>query len=180
MTRWRRAALAAPALVLALTVAACGSSTDPTAGAAAETGAGGLTVTDPWAKAADSGMTAAFGTLVNDTDADITITSASSEASRMELHEMAMGDDGQMVMRPKEGGFVVPAHGSQELAPGGEHVMFMDLSEPLEPGADIDISLTADDGSTWTFTFPIRTFTGAAEKYQGSDGTMTMEPDPRP
>ncbi len=91
-------------------------------------------MTDPWAKAADSGMTAAFGTLVNDTDADITITSASSEASRMELHEMAMGDDGQMVMRPKEGGFVVPAHGSQELAPGGEHVMFMDLSEPLSPG----------------------------------------------
>ena len=176
MTRWRRAALAAPALVLALTVAACGSSTDPTVDAAAQTGAGGLTVTDPWAKAADSGMTAAFGTLANDTDADITITSASSDVSRMELHEMAMGDDGQMVMRPKEGGFVVPAHGSLELAPGGQHVMFMDLTEPLQPGADVDVTLTADDGSSWTFTFPIRTFTGAAENYQGSDGTTTMSP----
>lgn len=173
MTRWRRAALAAPALVLALTVAACGSSTDP---AAPPTGADGLTVTDPWAKAADSGMTAAFGTLVNDTDADITITSASSDASRMELHEMAMGDDGQMVMRPKEGGFVVPAHGSLELAPGGQHVMFMDLTEALKPGADIDVTLIADGGRSWTFTFPIRTFTGAAENYQGSNGSMTMSP----
>lgn len=173
MTRWRRAALAAPALVLALTVAACGAAADP---AAPQTGAGGLTVTDPWAKAADSGMTAAFGTLVNDTDADITITSAASDASRMELHEMAMGADGQMVMRPKEGGFVVPAHGSLELAPGGQHVMFMDLTEPLEPGADIDVTLVADGGQSWTFTFPIRTFTGAAENYQGSDGSMTMSP----
>jgi copper(I)-binding protein len=176
MTRWRRAALAAPALVLALTVAACGSSADPGPGAGSAAGDGTLTVTDPWAKAADSGMTAAFGTLVNDTATDITITSATSDASRMELHEMAMGDDGQMVMRPKEGGFVIPAHGTHELAPGADHVMFMDLTEPLQPGADIDVTLTADDGSSWTFTFPIRTFTGAEEKYQGSDGSMTTDP----
>jgi hypothetical protein len=166
VTILRRAALALPALLLAATVAACGSTASPSAG--------GLTVTDPWAKAADSGMTAAFGTLVNDSDADITIVSAASDASTMELHEMAMSDSGQMVMRPKEGGFVVPAHGTHTLAPGSDHIMFMNLTSPLAPGDDVTVTLTADDGAHWTVPFPVRTFTGGNESYQPSASSSAM------
>lgn len=132
---------------------------------ASPAGSGDLTMTDPWAKAADSGMTAAFGTLVNDTDQDITIVAASSDVARMELHEMAMSD-GEMVMRPKEGGIVVPAGEEHELAPGGDHIMFMDLTEPLEPGDEVAVTLEADDGTQWTITVPVRTFTGAEEDYE--------------
>ncbi len=168
MTLIRRAALA-PLVALVATLAACST------GTAAGTGTDQLSITDPWAKAADSGMTAAFGTLVNDSDTDITITEASSDVSRMELHEMAMNDDGEMVMRPKEGGFVVPAHGSTELAPGGEHIMFMDLTSPLEPGAEVSVTLTTADGATFTFDAPVRTFTGAEEDYEGGDEGMESE-----
>lgn len=166
MTPLRRAALAPLVAVLVATLAACSS--DP----ASSTGA--LTVTDPWAKAADSGMTAAFGTLVNDTDADITVTAASSDVSRMELHEMAVNDAGEMVMRPKEGGIVVPANGSTVLAPGGDHIMFMDLTSPLEPGAEVAVTLTTSDGATVTFDAAVRTFTGADENYEGGDMSGDM------
>ncbi|MDO8107877.1 copper chaperone PCu(A)C [Isoptericola sp. b441] len=172
MTPWRRTRLAAPVLVLAVTLAACGTSAPESSAA--------LTVTDGWVKAADSGMTGAFGTLVNATGSDITITEASSDASRMELHEMAKAADGTMLMRPKEGGFVVPARGEHTLAPGADHVMFMDLTQPLKPGDEVAVTLTADDGSSWTVTLPVRTFTGAQESYQGSDGGMTTNPTGTP
>ncbi|MCV2396296.1 copper chaperone PCu(A)C [Actinotalea sp. M2MS4P-6] len=167
MTFLRRAALA-PLVALVATLAACGSTPG---------GTDGLTVTDAWVKAADSGMTGAFGMLVNDTDNDITITAASSDVARMELHEMAMNDAGEMVMRPKEGGFVVPAHGTHELAPGGDHIMFMDLTTALQPGDEVTVTLTTSDGETYTFDAAVRTFTGADENYEGSDTNGDMSTD---
>lgn len=171
MTPFRRAALA-PVLVLVAALSACASSS-------AGTGGDGLTLADPWAKAAESGMTAAFGTLTNETDTDITITAAEADIARMELHEVAANADGAMVMQPKEGGFVVPAHGTHVLEPGHDHIMFMDLTTPLEPGDDVTLTLTSDDGTSWTFTIPVRTFDGAAESYQAHEGTDmgTESPD---
>jgi copper(I)-binding protein len=164
-------ALVAPALALVLALTGCQSSTVDDGAPAGQAPSGSdLTLTDPWVKAADSGMTAAFGTLVNATDEDITIVSARSAASPMELHEMATGSDGTIVMRPKDGGLVVPAGGSLTLAPGGEHLMFMDLTAPLEPGDEVDLTVVADDGIEWSFTAPVRTFAGAEEDYEGEAG----------
>lgn len=167
--------LGAAALMAALSLAAC-SSTTPTPAASSAATAQALSVTDPWVKAADSGMTAAFGTLVNDSDQDAHIVSATTDLSTMELHEMATNDAGEMVMRPKEGGFVVPAHGQLELGPGGDHLMFMDLTAPIEPGDDVSITLQADDGSSFTFSAPARSFSGADESYDG-DGAGTGDMD---
>ncbi|MEZ5118059.1 MAG: copper chaperone PCu(A)C [Candidatus Nanopelagicales bacterium] len=129
-----------------------------------------LTVTDPWAKAAESGMTAAFGTLVNATDADVTVVSATTSASdRTELHETVM-KDGQMVMQPKEGGFVVPAGGELVLEPGGSHIMIMDLTSPVAPGDDVTVTLTLDDGSTVEFVALAKDYAGGNETYQPMDG----------
>ncbi|MGV8966520.1 MAG: copper chaperone PCu(A)C [Cellulomonas sp.] len=147
--------------------AAATSATDPAApSTAAALGAAAVTVTDPWIKAADSGMTAVFGTLVNGSDAEVRFVSAVTSASpKMELHEMAKDDAGQMVMRPKVGGFVLPAGGSHELAPGGDHLMIMDISAPVKPGDEVSVTLTADDGSELTFMAPARTYTGGNETY---------------
>ncbi|MBD5785700.1 copper chaperone PCu(A)C [Cellulosimicrobium terreum] len=182
-TTTTRSRLLAGAGVLALAAAltACASDTDAGAAApepaAATTEADALSVDDPWVKAADEGMTAAFGTLTNDSDADVRIVSATSDAtSSMELHEMAAGDDGEMVMRQKEGGIVVEAGATHELAPGGDHLMFMGVTEPIEPGADVTVTLTAEDGSTFEFTAPARTFSGAEEEYDG-EGTGDMDMD---
>ncbi|BDZ43085.1 hypothetical protein GCM10025865_23840 [Paraoerskovia sediminicola] len=132
-----------------------------------------LTMTDPWVKAVDEGMTAAFGTLENSSDADLVVVSATTTAgSTAELHEMAEGDDGAMTMQEKEGGFVVPAGGEHVLEPGGDHVMVMGVTDPILAGDPIEVTLTLEDGSTLDVEAPARTYSGANESYDehGDDG----------
>ncbi|MEV6519323.1 copper chaperone PCu(A)C [Micromonospora chalcea] len=178
--RFLRPAALIGAAVLAASVAACGSAdatptATPTATpsasapAPASAAAGVLTIRDPWVKAADKGMTAAFGTLVNDSDTDVTITGVSTDVSRAELHEMAM-KDGKMVMQAKQGGVVVKARSQAALEPGGDHLMLMDLTRPVRPGDQLDITLTFADGRTQTFTAVAKPFTGAQESYAPGHG----------
>ncbi|MEV0003692.1 copper chaperone PCu(A)C [Micromonospora sp. NPDC050980] len=173
----RRAALIGAAL-LAVTVAGCGSADDSTTPAAttsasASAAAGVLGVVDPWVKAADKGMTAAFGTLVNDGDADVTITGAATEVSPMELHEMTM-QDGKMVMQPKQGGIVVKAHSRATLEPGGDHLMLMNIARPVKAGDELSFTLTFADGRTQTFSAVAKPFTGAQETYAPGHGDSPM------
>ncbi len=155
-----RAALVA---AIALTLAACSS------GSSSTTDANSLTVTDAWIKAIDSGMTATFGEVTNSSDHEITVVSAASPAAPMvELHEV-VGD----VMRPVDGGFVIPAGGTLTLEPGGFHIMFMGVQSPIAAGDEVKVTLTLGDGSTLSFTAVAKDFTGANESY---DGGMSMEP----
>lgn len=150
-----------------------GASASPEAGATGSstvTAADHLTATDPWIKAAESGMTAAFAVLHNDGDQDVTVVGATSDLSPVELHEMATDASGAMVMRTKEGGLTVPAGGEAALAPGGDHLMLMELSAPVQAGAEHVLTLELSDGSTLTVTAPARTFAGAKESYdEGHD-----------
>jgi periplasmic copper chaperone A len=188
-TRTTLASIAASG-VLALTAAGCGDSSaagdsadaaEPTTSAPARAAgtadqAAELTVQDPWVKAADSGMTAAFGTLVNSGTDDVVVTSATSDiTSAMELHETVENADGSMAMQPKQGGFTVPAGGEHELAPGGDHLMIMNLTRPIQPGEDVTITLTFADGSTQDLTATVKNFTGADEQYQNGDMDMDMD-----
>ncbi|AGL17048.1 copper chaperone PCu(A)C [Actinoplanes sp. N902-109] len=156
-----------------LGLSACGSGTDtadaatPAAAPSASAGAV-LTIKDPWVKAATAGtMTAAFGQLVNTSNTDVTIVKAASPASPMELHEMAM-QDGKMVMRPKEGGFVIKAGGTHELSPGGDHLMLMKPAADIAPGDEVSFTLTLADGRTVPFTAIAKPFAGAGESYAPS------------
>jgi periplasmic copper chaperone A len=137
----------------------------PPAGAAA-----GLSITDPWVKTAEKGMTAAFGTLVNNTDAEVTIVAGASPLSPMiELHEV-VDSEGKMIMRPKEGGFVIPPRGTHELRPGGDHIMLMGVAEEVKPGARIPFTLTVKDGQPFEFTAVGKDFAGGKEDYQPGMG----------
>nr|WP_103940437.1 copper chaperone PCu(A)C [Thermomonospora echinospora] len=164
-----------PALpLLALPLAACGSGDDTTGAAATVTPAASasasapkeaLTITNPWVKTVDKGMTAAFGTITNTTGAEVTIVSAATPASpKVELHEVA-GSGGEMKMRPKQGGFTVPAGGKLELKPGGYHIMLMDVTGPIEPGRQVAFTLTLADRSTIRFSALAKDFNGGNETY---------------
>ncbi|MBN6050443.1 copper chaperone PCu(A)C [Nonomuraea sp. RK-328] len=170
-------------LVLAaalVTVSACGgqqadqarqadaaASASPAQASAPAAGrAGVLSITDPWVKTTKKGMTAAFGTLVNPTDSDITIVSGSTPlSSRVELHEV-VDSGGKMVMRPKEGGIVVPARGTHELRPGGDHIMLMEVTKEVEPGVRVPFTLTVKGGTPLEFTAVGKDFAGGREDYQ--------------
>ncbi|PRC61973.1 hypothetical protein C6A85_05590, partial [Mycobacterium sp. ITM-2017-0098] len=48
---------------------------------------------------------------------------------------------------------------------GGDHLMLMELAKPLEPGADVSLTVTFEDGSTMAITAQIRDFAGGNESY---------------
>ncbi|MBB5874381.1 copper(I)-binding protein [Allocatelliglobosispora scoriae] len=175
MTRTRTAVRAALLAAAACAAMLTGCATDGTTAATATpstavSAAPAVSIRDPWVKTADTGMSAAFGTLVNTGKTDVTVVSATSTASpRMELHEIATVD-GAMVMRPKTGGFVIPAGGTHELAPGGDHLMMMEVTTAVKAGDAVTVTLTLADGGTVEFTAVGKAFAGGNESY----APMTM------
>ncbi|MDN4476029.1 copper chaperone PCu(A)C [Demequina sp. SYSU T00192] len=166
--RPRFLATAAVALAAATALAGCASDTASSEAA--------LTVTDPWVKTAatEDMMSAAFGTLVNTTDEDVTVVAATSDQyPALELHEVVDG-----AMQELGDGMVVPAGGELALEPGGFHIMVMELPEAIEPGDEVDFTLELADGSTVGFTATAKDFDGGNEEYHdsGSDD-MEMEMD---
>ena len=124
-----------------------------------------VTFADQWASSAKSGMAAVFGTFTNTGHHDAHVVGADSPAAgRVEIHEVVT-DGGGTSMRPKHGGIVIPAGGVHELVPGGDHLMLMELREPLLPGADISVTVRFEDGSTLPVTAQARDFAGGNESY---------------
>ena len=171
ITTTTRFALVATAVVLTLTSCAGTAGTSAAtsaASAAAGKQADSLIIDGAWLKAADGGMSAAFGVLENTGDEDVTIVSAASPASaRLELHETVANDAGEMVMQQTDGGYVVPAGGSFELAPGGNHIMLMGLESPIKAGDEVTLTMTLSDGSTFEFDAAAKDFSGGNESYEG-------------
>lgn len=178
-TRTRIGAIArsAAALLTVGLLAGCSSTgeitEEATPSAATESDTSSILLDDGWARAAttDDGMSAVFGTLVNTTAEPLTVVSGeSSVAGAVELHEVVMGDDGNMVMQPKEGGFEIPANGEHVLEPGADHIMLMSLNQDLEPGAEISVTLTLSDGQSREYTVPVKPSDAADENYDDGSG----------
>lgn len=155
----------------ATTTPAAASSSAPAEGQGAP-----LSVSDPWTKATEDGMTGSFGLLENSSDEDLHVVGVSAEVgAKAELHVMVADEDGQMVMQQSPNGFTVPAGGSIELAPGGAHVMLMGLTEPIEPGEAVAYELELEDGSTVEVVSVARPYTGANESYHGGGAEESDE-----
>lgn len=67
---------------------------------------------------------------------------ASAAAARAELHSMSM-EGGVMRMRPVAR-IELPAGKAVKLAPGGLHIMLVDLRQPLKPGEKVPLTLTVE------------------------------------
>ena len=161
----RLAVLAAAAV---LTLTSCAGTAAGTAPTATTKDADSLAIEGAWMKAADGGMSAAFGVLENTGDEDVTIVSAASPASAtVELHETVANGSGEMVMQETDGGYVVPAGGSFALAPGANHIMLMGLANPVKAGDEVTFTLTLSDGSTFEFDASAKDFSGGNESYEG-------------
>lgn len=119
---------------------------------------GDLVITAPWSRATPGGAKVAGGFLtITNTGktADKLVSGSFAQAGRFEVHEMAM-KDGVMTMRPVSGGLEIPAGGTVTLAPGGYHVMFMDLKQPLKEGDAVKGTLTFEKAGTVEVTFDVR------------------------
>jgi hypothetical protein len=119
-------------------------------------------IADAWAAATAEGVkvSAGYMTVTNPGAEDRIIAAASPAAGKTELHVME-SENGVMKMRTAEGGVVAPAGGSVSFAPGGTHVMFLDLPAPLKDGTTIPVTLTFEKAGPVEVQFAVRPRTAA-------------------
>jgi periplasmic copper chaperone A len=143
------------ATVLGLT--ACGPApTHEAPSAAATVTASGIELSQMRATPTLGGTTTSAGyfTIVNRGAAEDRLIGASSaRAGRAELHEMEM-DGAVMRMRPIAS-VAVPAGGSIAFAPGGMHVMFLDIATPFAEGESVPVTLTFEHAGAVEASFPV-------------------------
>lgn len=125
--------------------------------AAHEFKSGPIEVVHPWARATPPAakVGGGYAEIRNDgAEPDRLVSVTAEVAGRVEIHEMGM-KDGVMTMRPVEGGVPVPANGTAALAPGGFHLMMMDLKRPLKAGESFAGTMTFERAGTIAVTFEV-------------------------
>ncbi|MEL7092803.1 MAG: copper chaperone PCu(A)C [Pseudomonadota bacterium] len=99
-----------------------------------------LEVHDQYARSSNPVTGAAFLVLHNHGDTDDRLISVTSDvAARTELHTHREAD-GVMQMIHVEEGFDLPAGGEIIMERGGNHVMFMGVTDPFEQGESVTIT----------------------------------------
>jgi len=97
-------------------------------------------VEEPWARATPPGAKVGAGYMkITSATADRLVGASSPAAARVELHVTEEKGD---VMRMRQvKGYDIPAGGSFELAPGGAHLMLVDIKAPLKAGMKVPMTL---------------------------------------
>lgn len=125
-------------------------------GAALAQGTSPLRIEQPYARATAPTARAggAYMTIVNSgAVADRLLRAESAAAARVELHTVIREGD---VMRMREVPAIdVPANGKATLAPGGFHVMLMELKAPLKAGDTAAITLVFEKAGRVEVAVPI-------------------------
>ena len=105
--------------------------------------AGDLVISQAWTRATPGGAKTGGGFLTIEnkgSSPDKLIGVSADAAGKVEVHQMAM-DGGVMKMRPVEGGLAIEPGKTVKLAPGGYHLMMMDLKAPLKQGDKLPVTL---------------------------------------
>lgn len=129
---------------------------------------GDLHIDHPYSRAAPptAHVGAGYMTLKNHGDQSVRLIGASvAFAEQVEIHLMSH-KDGMMKMQKVEGGLQIPAGEEVKLAPGGYHLMFINLQQPLKAGDKHDAVLEFDSGKV-DVVFNVESMTEAMQ----SDGS---------
>lgn len=116
-----------------------------------------IMVHHPYARATPptAATSAVFGEIVNRSDSDRYIVSATTEAAgKVELHDVITEGDVMKMRQVSE--LKVPAKGKLELKPGSFHIMLFNLPKPLAENEEIDVQVTFKDGEQLTFKAPVK------------------------
>ncbi|MEV5516396.1 copper chaperone PCu(A)C [Streptomyces flaveolus] len=140
-----RPALAAAAVIGALVLAGCGDSGSGGA-PAAELSVDAAYIPQP----VSDTMAAGFLTITNKGDAEDELTSVTSAAGEVTVHETAGGTMKQVDRLP------VPAHGELVLESGGNHLMFEKLKHRPEQGETVSIELHFSHSDPVTVEMPVK------------------------
>ena len=118
---------------------------------------GDIVLDHAWARATPGGAKVGGGYLTIENKGatpDKLIGGSTPAAAKVEVHEMAM-NNGVMTMRPVKGGLSIPPGQSVTLAPGGYHLMMMELKGPLKKGDKVPVTLKFEKAGEVNVTFEI-------------------------
>ena len=125
---------------------------------AQEVKAGDLVITQAWSRATPSGAKIAGGYLTIENKgaaSDRLIGGSGDIAGKVEVHEMAM-NNGVMTMRPLDKGLTIEPGKTVKLAPGGYHLMIMDLKGPFKQGEKVPLTLEFEKAGKVTLSLDVQ------------------------
>jgi copper(I)-binding protein len=140
-----------------------------------EVKAGDLVISQAWTRATPNGAKVGGGflTVENKGSApDRLIGGSADVAGSVQVHEMSM-DGGVMKMRPMEKGLTIDPGKTVKLAPGGYHLMMMDLKSQLKQGDKVPVTLEFEKAGKVTVSLDVAGV-GAQGPGGGSGGKMEM------
>jgi copper(I)-binding protein len=108
-----------------------------------EVKAGDLVITEAWSRATPGGAKIGGGYLTIENKGstpDRLIGGSADVADKLQVHQMTM-NNGVMTMRPLDNGLTVEPGKTVKLAPGGYHLMMLDLKSPLKQGDKVPVTL---------------------------------------
>jgi copper(I)-binding protein len=105
-----------------------------------------VTIDNAWARATPPGAKIAAGylTIRNAGPTDRLVSASSPAAEKVETHVTIK--DGEVSRMRQVKGYGVPAKGTLELAPGGSHLMLVNIKAPLKEGDKVPLVLRFEKG----------------------------------
>ncbi|MBR1269644.1 copper chaperone PCu(A)C [Bradyrhizobium sp. AUGA SZCCT0222] len=125
---------------------------------AQEVKAGSLVITQAWSRATPGGAKIAGGYLTIENKGstpDRLIKGAADISGKIEVHEMAV-NNGVMTMRELDKGLAIEPGKTVKLAPGGYHLMLMDLKGPLKQGDKVPVTLEFEKAGKVTLSLDVQ------------------------
>ena len=125
---------------------------------AEEVKAGDLVITQAWSRATPGGAKVGGGYLTiqnKGSAADRLIGGSADVADKVQVHEMAT-TNGVITMRPLDKGLSIEPGKTVRLAPGGYHLMLLDLKSPLKQGDKVPVTLEFEKAGKVKLTFDVQ------------------------
>jgi copper(I)-binding protein len=147
---------------------------------AQEVKAGDLVITQAWSRATPGGAKVGGGylTIENKGSApDRLIGGSADVADKVQVHEMAM-NNGVMTMRPLDKGLVIEPGKTVKLAPGGYHLMLLDLKSPLKQGDKLPVTLEFERAGKVSLSLDVQGIGAQGPAGAGGPGNMEMKKTP--
>ena len=148
---------------------------------AEEVRVGDLVITQAWSRATPGGAKIGGGylTIENKGSApDRLIGGSADVAGSVQVHEMAI-NNGVMTMRSLDKGLAIDPGKTVKLAPGGYHLMLMDLKNPLKQGDKLPVTLEFEKAGKVQLSLDVQGIGAQAPAAVGkADGHMEMKKMP--
>jgi periplasmic copper chaperone A len=139
--------------------------------------AGDLVISQAWSRATPNGAKIGGGyfTIANKGSAPDRLVGVTGDiAGKIEVHEMAM-NDGVMKMRPLDKGLTIEPGKTVKLAPGGYHLMMMDLKTPMKQGDKVPVTLEFEKAGKVAVTLDVQAVGAPGPAAGGNMGGMEMK-----